>query len=785
MTAVDGGVANGVGARALRKEDVRFVTGRGRFVADVALADALHVALLRSPHPHARIVSVDAGRAKALPGVEFVVTGEDIEAIGPIPVRSHPMPELVPFLQYPLARGKVHYVGDPVAAVVASDPYLAEDALDSIDVVYEPLPALPNVEAALAPDAPILFESAGTNVVLEFAEEVGEVDAVFAEAPVVVSGRFSIQRHGAVPLEPRGLAAAYDESTGRLTVWGPTKVPFGNRSVVARLLELPEHRIRFIETDVGGGFGARGEIYPEDVLVPLLALRTGRPLRWVEDRRENLTALNHSREQVHDAELALDEDGRILGLRARFVNVMGGYIRTHGIRVPEISARIYPGPYRVPVYRAEVQCVLTNKTPTGTYRAPGRFETNFVRERLMDLAAVRLGIDPVELRRRNLVTAADMPHDLGTYDRGHPVVLKDVDAAATLERALEHFDWDGLLRRRDEARAEGRRVGLGLGCYMEESGLGGSAPGEYARLAVDLTGHVNLYTGATSLGQGHETVLAQVVTEETGLDYRDVTVVHGDTDRVPWGGGTFADRGAIVAASAVVLAARKLRDKIRGVAAIVLDASEEEIAVEQGRALAADGRELSLAELSQATYSADWAARGLDPGLEAAAMFYVSEHVYAPGVQIALVEIDEETGAATLLEYATAHDVGRALNPAVVEGQLVGGAVQGIGGALLEEFVYDADCQPLSTSFMDYLLPSAMDVAPVQRVLVLEDIPCTLNPLGVKGAGDAGPAGAGAAVASAVADALSDLGIVVDTLPLSPDRILAAIREAGRRPAAV
>lgn len=770
---------NGIGARAVRNEDGRFVTGQGCYVADVALPNALHVAILRSPHPHARIVSIDPGRALALPGVEAVLTAEDIGAVGPIPVRSHPMPELIPFLQYPLARGKVRYVGDPVAVVAAADPYLAEDALEAIEVVYEPLPALQSAEAALEPDAPILFESESTNVVLEFAEEVGEVDAVFTDAAIVVSGRFAIQRHGAVPLEPRGLAANYDSATGRLTVWGPTKVPFGNRSVVARLLDLPEHRIRFIETDVGGGFGARGEIYPEDLLVPLLALRTGRPVKWVEDRRENLMALNHSREQIHDAELALDEDGRILGLRACFVNVMGGYIRTHGIRVPEISTRIYPGPYRIPVYRAEVQCVLTNKTPTGTYRAPGRFETNFVRERLIDMAADRLGIDRVELRRRNLVTAADMPHPLGTYDRGHPVVLRDVDAAATLERALDHFGWNELLRRRDEARSEGRRVGLGLGCYMEESGLGGSAPGEYARIAVDLTGHVTLYTGATSLGQGHETVLAQVVEEEIGVDYRDVTVVHGDTDRVPWGGGTFADRGAIVAANAVALAARKLRDRARSVAAVVLDVPEAEAEFAQGRASAPDGRGLSLAELSQATYSADFAKRGLDPGFEAAAMFYVTEHVYAPGVQIALVEVDEATGAVSVLEYATAHDVGRALNPAVVEGQLIGGAVQGLGGALLEEFVYSDDGQPLSTSFMDYLLPSSMDVAPVQRVLVLEDIRSQLNPLGVKGAGDAGPAGAGAAIASAVADALADLGISIDTLPLSPDRVRAAIREAA------
>ena len=772
-----------IGARVRRKEDPRLVRGRGRYVADIEPPGTLHAAIVRSPHAHARIRSIRADAARAHPGVHAVLLPSDVADVGGIPVRVHPLPELRAFLQRPLAQEKARYVGDPVAVVVAESRYVAEDALDLVEVDYEPLPAVVDGRAEVDRDAALLFEEQGTNVCAAFGEDVGDVDAAFAAADVVVGDTFEVQRHGAVPLEPRGLVASYDAASGRLTVWGPTKVPHANRMVLAELIGFPEERIRFIEPEVGGGFGARGEVYPEDVLIPLLALRLERPVKWIEDRREALLTTNHSREGWYEAELALAADGRILGLRGRLVNVMGGYLRTHGIRVPEIAARIFPGPYRIPNYRCDVECVLTNKTPVGTYRAPGRFETNFVRERLLDVAARELGMSPIELRRVNFVRQEDTPYDAGTFDMGEPVVYRDVHPPATLDRALELVDYEALCRYRDEQRGRGRRIGIGIGCYMEESGLGGvgNTPGEYARVEVGTGGAVTLYSGVAALGQGLETALSQVVASELGIGIDDVTVVHGDTDRVPWGGGTWADRGAIIACSAALIASGEVKAKLAGLGARLLEANPDDVEVAGGLVRAKDdpSRSVAWADVVRATYGKGLTNEGVESGVDARTVFHVPEHTYAPGTQIAVVEVDAETGVVTILDYATAQDVGRAINPQIVEGQIVGGVVQGLGGALLEHFAYDANGQPLASTLMDYLLPSSAEAPATQHTAALEELPSPLNPLGTKGVGDVGPAGTGAAVANAVADALSDLDVRVNALPLSPDRVRGLVRAAS------
>jgi CO/xanthine dehydrogenase Mo-binding subunit len=712
-----------------------------------------------------------------------VLLPDDVRDVGAIPVRVHPLPELVPFLQRVLAQDKVRFVGDPVAVVVAEDRYRAEDALALVEVDYEPLPAVVDGRDGAEPESPLLFEEQGTNVCATFSETIGDVDAAFAAADLVVGDTFEVQRHGAVPMETRGILASYDTASGRLTVWGPTKVPHANRAVLSQLIGFPEERIRFVEPEVGGGFGARGEVYPEDVLIPFLALRLGRPVKWIEDRREALLTTNHSREGFYDAELALTSDGRVVGLRARLVNVMGGYLRTHGIRVPEIAARIFPGPYRISNYHCDVVCVMTNKTPVGTYRAPGRFETNYVRERLLDVAAKRLGIEPAELRRINFVREQDTPYAVGTFDMGEPVVYRDLDPPATLERALELIDYEAVCRRRDEARRSGRRIGVGIGCYMEESGLGGvgSTPGEYARVEVDTAGSVTLYSGIASLGQGLETALSQVVATVLGIGFDDVQVVHGDTDSVPWGGGTWADRGAIIACSAALIATSEVKAKLDELGATLLEANVADVDAEAGVVRAKDdpSRVVPWSDIVRATYGKQLAAQGVQSGVEARTVFHVPEHTYAPGTQIAVVEVDEETGVVTVLDYVTVQDVGRSINPLIVDGQIVGGVAQGIGGTLLEHFAYDENGQPLASTLMDYLLPSSKEVPVGQLALALQEHPSSLNPLGTKGVGDVGPAGAAAAIANAVADALSDVDVPINALPLSPDRVLAAIRSGA------
>jgi carbon-monoxide dehydrogenase large subunit len=752
---------NWVGTPLRRREELPLLRGEARFVADIEPPGTLHVAFLRSPYAHARIGTIDTAAARGLDGVIDVVTAADLDPVpGPIPVRVHPIPQLNGFLQYALATDKARYVGEPIAAVVACDRYVAEDAVQLIEADLEPLGGVVDTLSALDPGAPLLFEDQGTNMAYSFDSGYGDVDAAFTEAAHVVRATFAAQRHSAVPMETRGLVAE-PQPDGRLFVWGPTKVVHANRSVVAELLRLPEDRLRFIETSVGGGFGIRGEVYPEDLMIPLLALRLGRPVKWIEDRSEHLVSANHSREQRHEAEMAFDADGSILGMRSSFVVDQGGYLRTHGVRVAEISAHTQPGPYRIPAYSCHVRCVVSNKTPTGTYRAPGRFEINFVREGLIDRAATLTGIEPAELRRRNLIRAEDLPYQRGTHDFGEPIVYDTGAALDVFERTLQEVDYEEFRVRQAAARAEGRCLGLGIVPFVEDGGLGGlgGTPGEYARVVLDGEG-VAVYSGSGDLGQGFETMLSQVVAGELGVTPDAVRVVRGDTDQVPQGGGTWASRGAILSGNAAFLAARELGQRVREAAAEAFDADASDVRVVDGTVRSLDGRELTFAELV-----------GKSGPLEAELVYTQPRMTYSPGAQALVIDLDRETGKIEILRHVVAYDVGRAINPLIVRGQIEGGAAQGIGGALLEEFVYDDNGQPLATTFMDYLLPTASET-PAPEVIVLEDAPNPLNPLGVKGVGEVGPPGAGAALAAAFADAT---GIHAERLPLSPDRVLSLI----------
>jgi aerobic carbon-monoxide dehydrogenase large subunit len=774
-----GGRDRAIGRSVLRLEDRPLLTGAGCFVDDLHLPGTVDAAILRSAHGHAAITAVDTAAAHAHPGVLDVITAADIPEALRIPMRTHARPGMERFLQPPLARDRVRYSGEPVAVVVADSRYRAEDAAALIEVTYEPLPPVLAPEGAADGGPALLFDDAATNVAAEVEVAYGDVDEAFERAEVIVEERIACQRHTAVPLEPRGLVAELDERTDVLTLWGAAKLVHANRRVLAGLLGRPEERVRLVELAVGGGFGARGEFHPEDYLIPLAALRVGRPVKWIADREEDLRSTNHSREQVHRVALALDADGAFLGLRDDAVFDTGAYVRTNGSLIAGLTAGLLPGPYRFGAYRARVRQVVSNKTPAGPYRAPGRFEMNVVRERIVDVAARRLGIAPEELRRRNLVDAASMPYRTGTHTSGHPVVYDSGDYAAQLGTALELFDHDEMLAWRSEPAPPGKRRGVGIACFVEESAI---AQWDYGRVAIDSEGRAVVHVGAASVGQGLDTAMAQICADALGIAYEDVAAVrHGDTDSVPAGIGSFGSRATAMAGAAVLRAAEAVRARVLEHAADLLEAAPGDLEIVDGRVLprGSPTRGVSLAEVAAAARPEQALSRKADPGLTEESYFFCGDTSFPYGVQCAAVEVDVETGAVEIVRHAIAYDVGRKVNPMLLDGQIVGGAVQGIGGALLEELAYGPEGQLVASSFMDYLLPTARE-APAMSVLVTEDAPSPHSPFGAKGAGEGGIAGAGAVVANAVSDAL---GAEALELPLTPERLVRIARSGLSRPA--
>jgi carbon-monoxide dehydrogenase large subunit/6-hydroxypseudooxynicotine dehydrogenase subunit gamma len=762
-----------IGRSVPRLEDRPLVTGAGRFAADIAFPHMLHMRVVRSSHAHGHIRGIDAAAALALPGVIAVWTHEDVRDIAPIDFRLTRVEGLAPYRQPILAHNKVRYVGEPVAAVFAADPYLAEDAADLIALDIDELPV--TLDAAAEPGT---FEDGRSTEAALIEKSYGDVDASFHGAHAVIALDLAIGRHSGVPLETRGAIARYDAGRDVLELHGAAKVPHWNRDSIARMLRRDPSSVQLYEGHVGGGFGIRGELYPEDVLVCLASLRLRRPVKWIEDRREHLIAANHSRAQRHRIRGAVDAEGRLLAIDNEFFHDQGGYVRTHAATVPDLAAAMLPGPYRVPAYRARGHLRLTNKTPGGTYRAPGRFESTFVRERLMDAIAVKLGLDRIEVRRRNLVAKDEMPYtrELGTL--GTPVVLDSGDYAGLLDKALAAFRWDDVARGLERRRERGECLGLGLAWFVEKSGLG---PFEAVHVSVDTSGLVEVITGAASLGQGIETVVAQICADTLGVDYRRVKVVHGQTDRIAFGQGAFASRATVMTGEATRLAALNVRKKATEVAAEMLQQASDDLEIVEGavrRRGAADGPSVKLAEVASALSPTSPLRGARTPGLAGEGWFYSDHMAYPYGVHIAVVRVDRDTGGVTVERFFIAYDIGRAVNPMLVEGQLAGGFAQGVGGALFEEFLYDERGEPTSVNFADYLMPSAREI-PALEVLLREDAPSPLNPLGLKGAGEGGINAVGAAVASAIDDALGLPGAVT-SLPVTPQRLRATLRKAGR-----
>ena len=754
-----------IGDSIPRLEDAPLLTGQGTFVADLRVFGMGEAVIVRSTHAHARIRKLDLTQVRARPNVWDAFDASDLPTdLERIPMRLSPSDALRAALQPVLAEGVVRYVGEPVAVIVAADRYAAEDALRSVVLDYEPLPPVLAAQPTDgAPDArlPALFSALPDNVVYDREVVRGDPDGAWATVPHRLHLRLRVQRHTGVPLETRGLLAIPSERG--LTVYGATKVTQFNRLVLAHLLKMDVDGIRFVEVDVGGGFGVRGEFYPEDFLVPYAALRLGRPVRWIEDRREHMMATNHSREQEHDLTVGFDEDGHLLVLSDAITVDTGAYIRTHGVTVPELTQAMLPGPYRWPHLRIDLRVVLTNKTPTGTYRGPGRFEGTFVRERVVEAVARQLHLDPVDVRRRNLIEPDQLPFHQGIEALGEEVVFDSGRYGDALTRARELLHADTFEERQRDARAEGRRRGLGWALFVEKSGLG---PYERARVALRADGRVECLTGLAALGQGTVTMLAQVVSDALGIGESDVTVVHGDTDRVPEGGGSFASRGTVVGGSAAYLAAAHLARTVRGFAADLLEADPADVELGLGgaRVRGVPARALSWAEIGRR-------AEARELRLEASERFDVAHMTYPYGVHGAEVEVDPGTGAVRIVRYGVVYDVGRAIHPKAVEGQILGGLAQGLGGALLEELVYDKGGQLVTQTFMDYLIPTACEVPDV-AVLVTEDAPSPHNPLGVKGAGEGGTVGAAPALANALADALQAPPEAFSTLPIRPETVL-------------
>ena len=760
-----------IGRSVTRLEDRPLVMGRGAFAADITFPHILHMRVVRSDHAHGRIVSIDATAALALPGVTAVWTSADVAEIPPIDFRLSRIEGLAPYRQPILARERVRYVGEPVAVVFASDPYVAEDAAELVATEIEDLPIV--LDASTAPGE---FEPGHSTEPAIVEKSYGDVAAAFRNAPVVVELDLSVGRHSGVPLETRGAIASYDAARDLLELYGAAKVPHWNRDNIARMLRRSPSSVHLVEGHVGGGFGIRGEIYPEDVLVCLAALRLGRPVKWLEDRREHLIAANHSRQQRHKVRAAVDAEGRLLAMDDEFFHDQGGYVRTHAATVPDLAAAMLPGPYRVPTYRAIGRMRLTNKTPCGTYRAPGRFESTFVRERLMDAIAARLSMDRVEVRRRNLIGKDEMPHRRPLATLGTEIVLDSGDYAGLLDKALAAAKWSDLQDELKRRRAVGECIGAGLALFVEKSGLG---PFDGVRVSVDSAGMVEVVTGAASLGQGIETVVAQICADALGVDYRSVRVVHGRTDRIAFGMGAFASRATVMTGEATRRAAAEVRAKAIEVAAELMQQDAGALAVVGGRVVRSgtDGPSITLGEVAKALEPTSNMLGERPPGLSADGWFFSDHMTYPYGVHVAVAKVDRETCGVTVERYILAYDIGRAVNPMLVEGQLAGGFAQGIGGALFEEFLYDDRGEPLSVNFADYLMPTAHEV-PALDVLIREDAPSPLNLLGLKGAGEGGVNAVGAAIAAAIDDALGLPGAITQ-LPVTPQRLREILKLAG------
>ena len=762
------------GASVRRREDARLVTGRGRYVADVALPGLLHVAVHRSPHAHARVVRIDAEAARRRPGVVRVLVPADVAALGRLPLLVPHSSLIAPACPEILPQEIVSYAGQPVALVVAESAVAAADALDALVVEYEPLPAVVAADDALKSDGPRVHP--GGNVAARYTQRVGDPAGALGGAHLVLRERFHLHRGAGMAIETRAIAARWDVDLGQVTVWSTTQAPQILRRLLARYLKLPEHAVRVVTQDIGGGFGPKAIVYAEDILVPYLARALERPVRFVETRREHLLAVTQERDQWHEVELGVARDGRIVALRDSFVHDCGAFVSWG------VTSVTVPGPYRVPNYEVTLTAVYTNRVPVTPVRGAGRPQAVFVMERMLDLAAERLGLDRIAIRARNLIQPHEFPYDVGLISRDNgPRRYDSGNYPECLRRVAAAVGADGFEAERERARAAGRAIGLGFALFVEDTGLG---PYEGIRVRVDPLGRVFVFSGTSSQGQAHETTLAQIVADGLSVPLDQVVVVPGDTTGLPYGVGTFASRVAVLGGASAAHAADEVRKKALAVAGDHLEAAPADLVLEDGRisVRGSPGRGLSLgdvAAIAAAPRPGYALPGGMDPGLEATGYVHVTQSTYSNGAHASVVEVDPETGAVRLLKYVAVDDCGTMINPMVVEGQIHGGIAHGIGNALTEEIVYDDAGQLVSGTLMDYALPRALDVPRLEVHHVVT--PSPLNPLGVKGAGEGGTLPAPAAIANAVADALRPLGVAITEMPLTRERLWRRVRAAQSR----
>ncbi len=788
------------GASIPRNEDPRLLRGKGSFVDDIDLPEQLHAGVLRSTHARARILNIDVSAARELPGVHLVLTASDLgEVLEPSPLLVPHDALTQPRTQLPLALNEVRYVGEAVAFVVADDRYIAEDALDLIDVEYEPLPVIHSMEVAVAEDAPLVHKDVPDNVAAHLIQIVGDPDAVFTNAPHVIRETLLMDRGAAMPMECRGVLARWDAHEEMLTCWISTQGPIPIRNGLAAIFHLPEHKVRVIAPDVGGGFGTKIMMfYPEEVLTPFAAIHLGRPVKWIEDRREHFISANQERSQLHEVEYAFDDQGILLAVRDNFIHDTGAYT-PYGIIVPIITACTLPGPYRLKNYYSEFKVIYTNKVPVSPYRGAGRPHAVFVMERIMDRIASELHLDRAEVRSRNFIAYDEFPWDVGlVYQDGGPTTYDSGNYQAGLDKLKIILDYDNFPAKQAEALKDGRYLGLGIAYYVEGTGIG---PYEGAQVRVESDGRVFASTGVTSQGQAHYTTFAQIVADQLGIHPQEVLVTTGDTQAFYWGVGTYASRAATIAGSAMHLAAVKVREKAKQVAADLFEAAPEDIELADGKVFVKDAphRSLTLGQVAISANPLRYAygenARNLmsmklggsrqgpalspergAPGLEASEFYSPPHGSFASGVHGAIIEVDPKIGMVTFVKYAAVHDCGRVINPMVVEGQVHGGVAQGIGGAFFERLVYNEEGQLTNASFMDYLIPTAAEIPSILVEHV--ETPSPLNPLGVKGAGEAGVIPVPALFASAIDNALLPFGIRVREMPLHPCRLYELLQES-------
>lgn len=770
-----------VGQRIKRIEDPDLLSGRGQFVDDLQIPGLLHAAFLRSPLGHARIRNIDTSAAIQSEGVRAVWTAADLpeNMHGRRLLMQVPNPAIKhPFTQEPLATTEVCFVGEPIAVVVAESRHQAEDACERINVDYEPLPTSPDCETALKPGAGTAHSTIGDNIAAQFTLDYGDIDAAFRDADHVFHDRYFQHRGTASPMEGRGVVAAYDAVSSQFTVWSATQSPFIIRRAIVDMFEVEESSIRVIAPkDVGGGFGPKGMSYPEEVVIPALARSLASPVKWIEDRREHFLTTTQERDQIWDVSIAVDNDGKILGLKGRLAHDAGAYV-PWGIITPYISTTTIAGPYIVPAFKFDTTAVFTNKPPTTPLRGAGRPQAVFAMERTMDLVADKLGKDRAEIRIKNLIPADAMPYKMGLIFRdGAPVVYDSGDYPKCQSMAMDAADYDNFTSRQKTARESGRYIGIGVANAVEGTGLG---PFEGATIKVAPSGRVVLQTGAAPQGQAHHTTLAQLCGEELNIPIDRIDVVTGDTNTVSLGVGTFASRIAVNAGSSVRLASQTVRGKLMKLAAAVLQVGEEDLEMEDGeiRITGEQGDSVSFSDLAKMMNGIPGykLPDGIEAGLEATSYFQPSQAAYANGCHVAEVEVDIETGAISILRYIVAHDCGNLINPMIVDGQVQGGVAHGVGNALLEHLYYDDDANPLTATFAEYLLPTA-EMVPNVEILHLES-PTPNNPLGVKGAGEGGTLPAAAVITAAIDDALSPFGVRFRNAPVLPHQIVTALAES-------